>query len=408
MGEGRMRSRRRIGSRTEPSGRTVTQFRDNQTPGATDTVTLTDETVVMTDLLDASDGDHVGPRHRWWHLPHRRLWGARRRRHHRGIEAAFIIFGLVWLGWALNGSNRPSLRVEHPALLALAVGLEFGSMASFARVQRIALAAGGVWMSLLQALRITYASNAVSVTVPVAGSAAATANTASEYRHQGAESGLVAWTLMITGVFSTVTFALITATGAVFSGNGAAAVAGIAATLLGIVPILGVLVAIRQVGSRARVVRLLSKVLQFSFRIIRRPTYPDETAQRLIDDLASYHLGRIATAKVAFFAATNWLLDAACLGAAVAAFGEPVPWRSMFAIYAAGIGAAAIGFTPAGIGIVEAALASALTTGGVPSSRALPVALAYRAVSCWLVLGVGWFVFARSRRHLADHHRHPE
>jgi putative heme transporter len=363
---------------------------------------------MTTGTSTSGDGDRLGPRHRWWHLPHRRLAGSRRRRHHRGIEAAFVILGLVWLGWALSGSNRPSLRVEHPALLLLAVGLEFGSMASFARVQRIALATGGVPISVLQALRITYASNAVSVTVPVAGAAAATANTASEYRHQGADSGLIAWTLMITGIFSTVSFAAITATGAVLSGNLAAAVAGVAATLLGIFPIIGVLIAIRHPNSRARVINLVTAVLRFSFRVVRKPTQPTETADRLINDLASYHLGRIATLKVAFFASSNWLLDAACLGAAVAAFGEPVPWRSMFAIYAAGIGAAAIGFTPAGIGIVEAALASALATGGVASSRALPAALVYRAVSCWLVLGIGWFFFVRSRRHIADRHMHTE
>jgi putative heme transporter len=363
---------------------------------------------MTTETSPSGDGDRIGPRDRWWHLPHRRLSGSRRRRHHRGIEAAFVILGLVWLCWALSGSNRPSLEVQHPALLLLAVALEFGSMASFARVQRIALAAGGVRISLLQALRITYASNAVSVTVPVAGSAAATANTASEYRHQGADSGLIAWTLMITGIFSTISFATITALGAVLSGNGAAAVAGVLATLLGVVPIISVLIAIRRPNSRARVVDLFAAVLRFSFRFLRKPRQPTETAGRLIEDLASFNLGRFAALKVAILATSNWLLDAACLGAAVAAFGEPVPWRSMFAIYAAGIGAAAIGFTPAGIGIVEAALASALATGGVASSRALPAALVYRAVSCWLVLGVGWFFFVRSRRHIGDHHMHNE
>ena len=345
---------------------------------------------------------------RWRQPAHRRLAGSRRRRHRRGIEAAVLVIGLAWVVWVLKGSNRPSLRVAHPALLALAVGLEFGSMASFARVQRIALAAGGIRISLWQALRITYASNAVAVTVPVAGSAAATANTASEYRHQGADSGLIAWTLMVTGIVSTIAFAIITATGAVLSGNGLAAIFGVAATLFGTVPLIAVLVAIRSPESRETVVRLFSSALRVSFRIVRKPTTPAETAKRLIDDLASYHLGRFASAKVAFYSTTNWLLDAACLGAAVAAFDQPVPWRSMFAIYAAGIGAAAIGFTPAGIGIVEVALASALTTGGLPSSSALPVALAYRAVSCWLVLGVGWIFFVRSRAHLATQHTHVE
>lgn len=341
-----------------------------------------------------------------WHLPQRRLHGAKRHRYHRIIEYAALLIFAVWLVVFTLRANGFSLRVAHPFWLLPAFVLEVGSMASFARVQRITLKAGGVRISLVDALRITYASNAVSVTVPVAGSAAATAHTASEYSHQGADSGLIAWTLMITGVVSTIAFALLIALGAVLSGNGLAALVGIGLTLLGTIPMLLILVAVRRPRGRNHVVRLLQGPLRLARRLIRWPRDPDGWSRDLVDRLGSYHLGRIDATLVMMFALSNWLLDAACLCATVAAFGQPVPWRFMFAIYAAGIGAAAVGFTPAGIGIVEAAIASALTAGGISELHALPTALVYRAISCWFVLAVGWVLFTRSRRHLRQLHRH--
>ncbi len=341
-----------------------------------------------------------------WHLPQRHLRGAKQSRHHRIIEYVALLVFAAWLLVFTLRANGFSLRVDHPYWLVPAFVLEVGSMASFARVQRITLKAGGVRIPVLEALRITYASNAVSVTVPVAGSAAATAHTASEYSHQGADSGLIAWTLMITGVVSTIAFALLIALGAVFSGNGLAALVGIALTLLGTIPMLLILIAVRRPTGRDHVARLLNRPLRLSHRLIRRPPNPNGWSRDLVDRLGSYHLGRIDAALVMIFALSNWLLDAACLCATVAAFGQPVPWRSLFAIYAAGIAAAAVGFTPAGIGIVEAAIASALTAGGISELHALPTALVYRAISCWFVLAVGWVLFTRSRRHLRHSHRH--
>ncbi len=344
-----------------------------------------------------------------WHLPQRRLHGSKRSRYHRIVEYTALLIFAAWLTVFTLRANGVSLRVAHPFWLVAAFALEIGSMASFARVQRITLKAGGVHIPLLQALRITYASNAVSVTVPVAGSAAATAHTASEYSHQGADSGLIAWTLMITGVVSTIAFALLIAMGAVLSGNGLAALVGIGLTLLGTIPMLLILLAVRRPRGRDHVARLLNGPLRLSHRMIRRPPDPHGWSKDLVDRLGSYHLGRIDAALVMVFALSNWLLDAACLCAIVAAFDQPVPWRFMFAIYAAGIGAAAIGLTPAGVGIVEAAIASALAAGGVSELHALPTALVYRAISCWFVLAVGWVLFTRSRRHLRQpHHHHGE
>lgn len=340
------------------------------------------------------------------HLPHGELIGIHRRGRRRVIEIVVILAIVAMLAVLLVRSTGVSLTIEHPIWLVISIAFEFGSMASFARVQRLALATGGIRMTLWQALRITYASNAVSVTVPVGGSAAATANTIAEFRHEGADSGLVAWTLMTTGIISTLAFAVITATGAVLSGSGAAATAGVATTLIGTVPVALVLLSVRRPVLRVQVAHFLGAVLRISWKIIGRPRNPNETAERLVNQFAVHHFSRFAGIKVLYFATMNWLLDAACLGAVIAAFGQPVPWRFLFAIYATGVGAAAIGITPAGIGIVEVAIAAALIRGGMTSTYAFPAALTYRAISCWLVMAVGWMFFTRSRRHLKNPHQH--
>ena len=340
------------------------------------------------------------------HLPHGELIGLHRRRRRRIIEIAVILAIVGLLAVFLVRSTGVSLTIDHPIWLAISVGFEFGSMACFARVQRLALAAGGIRMTLWEALRITYASNAVSVTVPVGGSAAATANTIAEFRHDGADSGLVAWTLMTTGIISTLAFAVITAIGAVLSGNGAAAIVGVATTLFGMVPVALVLLSVRRPAFRARLAHVLGSVLRLSWRVIGRPKNPNQSAQRLVNQFSVHHFSRFAAIKVLYFATMNWLLDAACLGAVIAAFGQPVPWRFLFAIYATGVGAAAIGITPAGIGIVEVAIAAALTRTGMTSARAFPAALTYRAISCWLVMAIGWLFFTRSRRHRKNPHQH--
>ncbi len=98
------------------------------------------------------------------------------------------------------------------------------------------------------------------------------------------------------------------------------------------------------------------------------------------------------------YSAVNWVTDLACLAVCVSALGVPVPWTHLVIVYGATLGAASLSFTPAGIGIVESTIAVALVQSGVPTSAAIVAALLYRAVSCWLALGVGWVSYAMMRR----------
>jgi hypothetical protein len=72
-----------------------------------------------------------------------------------------------------------------------------------------------------------------------------------------------------------------------------------------------------------------------------------------------------------------------------------VPWHALLLAYGAGAAVGSTGLTPGGFGLVELAVAAALTAGGLPAAGALASVLAYRLVNFWLVIGTGWLVMLR-------------
>ena len=66
----------------------------------------------------------------------------------------------------------------------------------------------------------------------------------------------------------------------------------------------------------------------------------------------------------------NWVADIACLALAIMAVGSPVPWSGLILAWSVRVGAASLGLTPGGLGVVEAALAGALVAAGVHAPQA--------------------------------------
>lgn len=164
----------------------------------------------------------------------------------------------------------------------------------------------------------------------------------------------------------------------------------------GLVPLIALFAALRTGPTRTVIARVATRIMSFTQRFTHRPTGdPHVVARATIERFCAFRLDRSSGTTVLMYATVNWLADIGCLAAAIEFVGHPVPWRSLTLVYAAAIGAATIGFTPAGIGIVETAIAAALTASGLPGAVALSAAVAYRAISCWLVLAVGWLILAR-------------
>jgi len=97
----------------------------------------------------------------------------------------------------------------HWIWIPAAVGLESVSMAAFAVMLRRLLAAGGARVGVRPMLATAYAANAVSVSVPLAGPALATAFTFRRFTRQGADAPLAGWSLLAGGVTSSAAAALV-------------------------------------------------------------------------------------------------------------------------------------------------------------------------------------------------------
>jgi putative heme transporter len=280
-----------------------------------------------------------------------------------------------------------------PALALAAV-----SMLTAALEQRRVLRAGGVSLPVRSMVAITLAGNAVSVTLPFAGSTAGTAFTYLQLKRRGADRPSAAWALATSGIISTAVLAVVLGVGAGVTGDGATSIVGAVAVLLGIVPVAVLLTSFRSPMVRVRAVHVAEWVIA---RLHRRNSRPDGVNKALVsrafERIAGLRLGWRAGATAAAYSTVNWLTDLACLAVCVRALGAPVPWTHLALIYGATLGAASLSFTPAGIGIVESAITVALVQSGVPTSAAIVAALLYRAVSCWLVLAIGWISYATMR-----------
>jgi hypothetical protein len=279
-------------------------------------------------------------------------------------------------------------------LVVAAVALEVGSMASFARMQRRILRSGGLQLTIESMIAITYAGNAIAVSLPLAGSGVGTAFLHRQFSRRGAPRSVSVWALMISGIFSTMAFALVISVGAIASHNLGAELAGVVGVILVIVPLIALRVVTRREGLQDKAVTAAAWVLQRVRRLARKPDDDSRAViAEFVETMASLRLGRFDVAAASYLAIANWAFDIACLAWSIKAVGLPVPWSALILAWAAGAGAASFNLTPGGLGVVEPALAAALVAAGLPSARAMSAVLLYRLISFWLVLLVGWLAY---------------
>ncbi len=312
------------------------------------------------------------------------------------------LFGVVAVGGiaalallASSGSAHPLAGFAHLDWPWLALGLvaESGSMATFARSQRRLLRVGGTKVHLGSVLAVTYAGNAISVSLPLAGPELSTAFTFRQFSRHGIDPAVAAWALAVSGIVSSAAFAVVLAGGAVASGSSTAALLGLAGAVVSFLPSVCVLAALRYRSVRNLLNRLLDRLIATSRRLVRRPgPGAEDFLEQFLDRVASLKLPTLQYAEVFAFALWNWVGDCLCLACAIRATGSPVPWQGLFLAY--GVGMTAGSITPGGLGIVEAALSAALIATGIKGGHAIAAVLVYRLISFWLVMAGGWAVMA--------------
>jgi uncharacterized protein (TIRG00374 family) len=302
-----------------------------------------------------------------------------------GLLAVEVILVWPYLARAAHALASPDLR-----WLSLAVIAELVSMGAFARVQRRMLSAGGSKAPIRKMLALTYAANAVSVTFP-GGTALSSGYVFKRLRSWGATVPAAGFTVLASGVLSTVAFALLAVTCAVLAGSGGfgslAIVAGVLAAAIA-----------AYVLRRRRsdlVWRIAGRGLTRANRILHRaPDAGLAALQRFVREVSAIKPRSRDWLAGLGFAGINWIADLACLIASCHAVGAG---RStlvlVMAAYVAGMSASSVSLLPGGFGVVDAAMILALTSGGVSTVSATAGVLVYRMISVALIVFLGWLVW---------------
>jgi uncharacterized protein (TIRG00374 family) len=328
---------------------------------------------------------------------------ARRRRWPRVVVAILAAGAVTWVivaGRHTLLQSLASLRHLDVGWLMLAVLCECVSLSAFGLSRRRLLRADGHQADFGSVMAITYAGNALSMSVPFAGAQLAAVFSYRQFRRRGLDPALTGWALGISAVASSLALALILLAGALAGGAPLATLAGFAGAAVFGLPALTVLLALRYPRARAVANQVLAYLVRQARRVVRKPGIDPAALDEFLTRLASIKLGWPRYAEVFGLAVVNWLADCACLACAIRATGAPVPWHGLILAYGAGAAAGSTGVTPGGFGLVEVTLTAALVAAGMTASRALTAVLAYRLVNFWLILlggGVAMIVLTRAR-----------
>jgi pimeloyl-ACP methyl ester carboxylesterase/uncharacterized membrane protein YbhN (UPF0104 family) len=272
-------------------------------------------------------------------------------------------------------------------------------MAAFAFMLRRLLATGGARVGVRPMLATSFAANALSVSIPVAGPELATAFTFRRFTGQGADAPLAGWSLLAGGVVSAAAGALVVSGGGLASGNGLVTGFAVPGGVLAVAALLVLGAAARRPQLRKALERPATWALRHLARLLRRPAEdPGAIISAWAERLGSLQLAPSGWVTVTGLGVVNWLADAAVLVVSIRAAGGPVPWNDLLLVYGSGVAAQSLNITPGGLGVAEGTLSLALVATGLRASQALAAVLLYRLASFWLVAVTGWLVLWFLRR----------
>ena len=311
-----------------------------------------------------------------------------------GVIVTIVILDRHALGQSVSALGSLDLR-----WFLVAIACEFVSLVAFGLSRRRLLRAGGHQARFGSVMAITYAGNALSMSIPFAGAQLAVVFSYQQFRRRGLDPAVTGWALGVSAIASSSALAIVLVVGAFVGGAPVANAVGFLGAAVFALPAITVILALRYPRARAIANRVIAWALSLVRRIIRKPGIDPDALDDFLRQLASIRLRWPQYGEVFALAVVNWLADCACLACAIKATGEPVPWAGLLLAYGAGAVAGSTGVTPGGFLIVEAALTAALAATGMPTARALAAVLAYRLVNFWMILlgGGVTLVFLRLR-----------
>jgi uncharacterized protein (TIRG00374 family) len=300
-----------------------------------------------------------------------------------GIAVLVILFG-----------QRGDLVAARHEFRHLAVGwivasvlAEGTSLAGFGLLQHRVLRAAGTRIPLPGLVALSLANEAIANTVP-AGPALSCVYRYRYYRRRGASEASAGWCVFTVLIAQAVSMALLLLVGVLVAMLASASVGSAGVAAVGaVIVIAGLAVMIR----RDLVLRLIGRLVSATQRLTGHPR--DDRCERIHATLARMReipLDARSTVTVVAIALGVWACDFLCLICSFGAIHAHVPWGGVLLAYGAAQAASALPIVPGGLGIVEGSLAVILAAYGVARVPAISAALAYRLVSFWLSIAVGW------------------
>lgn len=312
-----------------------------------------------------------------------------------GLAVGIVILLLLLSKRGELAAGRRDLTHVSVGWLTAAATAEALSLWGFARLQHRVLRLAGTSIPMPALAVLTVANNAIANTVP-GEPAVSSAYRYRYYRRRGATAAGAGWTIFTILVAQAIgmSLLLLVGVGVALTGAAGGSQAGAAAAGL-VITALAAAVLIR----RDLLLRLAAAVVRGSRRLSRRRP-GRETGQpqdgigaRIETTLARMReipLSTRSTAAIVAVAVGVWFCDFLCLVCAFAAVHARPPWAGVLLAYGAAQVAGSLPVVPGGLGIVEGSLAVILTAYGAGRVPAIAAALAYRMVSFWLAIAVGW------------------
>jgi uncharacterized protein (TIRG00374 family) len=279
-----------------------------------------------------------------------------------------------------------------------AAAAETASLWLFALLQHRALRLSGSVIAMPGLFLLTLANDAIANTVP-GEPAVSSAYRYRFYRRRGATAAAAGWTIFTVLIAQAIGMSLVLLAGVLVALAGSSGGQHTVTALAGLVIVAG---AVAVLVRRDLVLRLASGLV----RALRRVSglRADGLGVRIeatLERMREIPLSPRSTAGIVALAAGVWLADFGTLLCAFRAVHAAIPLTGVLLAYGVAQVAGTLPVVPGGIGIVEGSLAVILVAYGANRASALSAALAFRAVSFWLAVAIGWIavgVIARLAR----------
>jgi phosphatidylglycerol lysyltransferase len=288
--------------------------------------------------------------------------------------------------------------------VAVAVLLQVVYFIIYAALYQSAFLTVGVTSRIGELLPVTFASIFVNVAAPSGGaSGVALFVDDAARRGQSAARATIGTLLVVVADFSAFLVLLVVGVVYLFTHHNLKFYESIAAVIL--LVIIGILTAFLQLGLwRPRWLHsLLAWIRQVGNRIARLIKRPDILDDSWVEQntaefteaamaIAARPTQLFQTVGIAFMA---HLIDLATLFVLFLAFHQKVHFGVLVAGYAMGILFWIVAITPQGIGVVEGMMTLVFASLGVPIERAAVISLAFRGLTFWLPLCIGFILLRR-------------